>query len=221
MLLKVVVVALLGSCVMSQCGYSCTQYLKDTSAFYYLNSISRHESNPYTVSDFEAIIDGEKLTGRLQFNICDRMAKPPQCQGDDESSSGYFLVGTDKCYQLSASKMTKWKITSLEGKKLPDGIKITSTNTDYKKLKVEVEYKLICDKKATTPTIIAVQKGDTIHIDFKSETACGRDLLGPFPDLISNPYIVYPFMIIIGLILVPFGIKVYRPLLVLLGFIAG
>lgn len=215
------VLAILAGHAFAQCGYGCTQYLKDTSAFYYLNTVSRESNNPYTVPEFEAVINGEKHTGKLQFNICDKVVKPAQCAGTEEESTGYFLVGEDKCFQLSAAKMTKWKISSLEGNKLPDGIKITTDNSSYKKLELEVEYKLICDKDARTPAIEAMQKGDIVHIQLKSETACGRDLLGPFPDLLSNPYIIYPAMIIIGLILAPFGIKVYRSILVFLGFIAG
>lgn len=202
-------------------GYSCTQFLQDTGSFYYLNSISREPSNPYIVENMKLVLNGTNHTGTLKFNICEKVDKPSECESNDEESTGYLVTDDKKCFKFSATKMTKWIITSLEGKKLPDGIKIVSDNSGYNQVHMDVQYRLICDSSKSEPTTKAEQLADIVDITMVSSVACGRDLLGPFPDLISNKYVIYPIMIVMGLIFVFAGIKVYKALIVILGFAFG
>ena len=207
--------------VISGGGYACTQYLKDTSAFYYLNKISKDPNDPYIVENLRLVLNGVNHMGTLKFNICEKVTKPVECEGNDEESTGYLITDEKKCFKFSAAKMTKWVISSLEGKKLPDGIKIVSDNSQYDGVHMDVHYRLVCDTAKEKPEFKAEQRAEVIIVNLESNVACGRDLLGPFPDLLSNKYVIYPAMIILGLIFTFVGIKVYKVLIVLLGFLLG
>lgn len=171
------------------------------------------------------MVNGTEHEGTLLFNICDKVDRPDNCNAPDEESSGFFVATDNKtCIALSSSKTTEWKIESLEGRKLPDGIKVTARNTDtYKDMfPIDAQFLLQCVRDLSSPTItFDEQKAGTLVIKVKSMHACGRDLLGPLPDILNNKMIIYPAMIILGLILLPFGIQVYRAIIVIIGFILG
>jgi len=171
------------------------------------------------------LLNGTEVLGTLLFNVCDKVARPAGCTAPDEESAGYFLSADNKtCLALSSSKTTEWKVESLEGRKLPDGIKVTANNTDrYRDLfPLDAQFALHCVRDLSNPVVsLEEQKAGTLMIRVKSPHACGRDLLGPLPDLLNNKLVVYPAMVVLGLILLPFGIQVYRAIIVLVGFILG
>jgi len=212
----------LASRVLAGCGYTCQQSLKDTQSIYYLNKLNREESNPYKVKDIVASIKSEAVKGVLSFNICGEVNVPEGCNSENLQASAYFLAEDGRCIAMSSSADTNWKIESLEGKKEPDGIKFTADNSKNRdRLPNDIQYQLFCDREKITPVFTAEQKGSFIVVSMRAKDACGKDLIGPLADIFGNPYIVYPAMIVLGLILGPFGIRVYRGIIAIVGFLAG
>lgn len=162
-------------------------------------------------------------TGTIQFNICEKVAKPTACNDlEDKDSTGYFITSDDQCFVLTSSKDTNWKISSLEGGKTPDGIKFFANNDNLRTAHHwDVSYKLVCKQEAKEPTVTASSELSLLTITMESQTACGKDLLGPFPELLKNPYIIYPIVFSVGLALAGVGIIIYKYLFALIAFISG
>lgn len=170
--------------------------------------------------DQKLTIGTEELQGVFSFNLCEARAKPSECPEDLESAA-YFVDGAKRCFPLTSSKITKWTMGSLEGKKLPDGIAIHADNSNHRdKIALDLSFKLICDKNESGPINFTVtQEGLRVQVQIRTKKACGADVVGPLPDFLANPYIINPILIGVGLLLWPIGFRSYRPLIILLGFV--
>lgn len=141
---------------------------------------------------------------------------------NDDDSTGYFIADDKSCFPLSSEVATKWTIQSLEGKRLPDGIRITGDNNMVRNLyPLDVLYRLECNRDSGIPEFRAEQNSETVLITMKTKDACGRDILGPVPIWLKDSSLIPPLIIVLGLILLPFGIKVYRQLIVIISFVLG
>jgi hypothetical protein len=214
-------------------GYKCFNFLSDSDEFYNVSKLSTDSATIYTTELAVKTKDGSTHSGTVYFNVCSAVlvAVSYNCELS-QNAFAYFVWKegeTFNCLALSSnsasssSQNTKWSYKPYKTNSFPDGYVILGDNspvTSEKNFLGNVRLEIKCDKTVdSSKDIYAGQEEDlTLYLGMTSKSGCGRKSFGPLGDLLKQGWPLYICGIIMGIVLIGFGYRVFKPSLTIIVF---
>lgn len=217
-------------------GYACWRTIDGL--LYRIDSVAQQSIKPYHIPDAQLDIgtseDPNIVSGDIYVNFCGGVkgSRFSNCDAD-LTSTGYFLYNNGQdCLSLSTSRdkragekvdpvHTKWSYEQIDH---ANGLVIIGNNSkilDNTVTKKDLHLRFICSHKVNAPkdeNLKSIFKDNILTISIESSFNCGQNVFGPAGDIIRMGWPLALIGIVFGLILIPFGSKIFKASVSILAF---